>query len=252
MRETPPINERLRNTTLMRAARRIIALAVLASCTGASSKAADTEQLGSNLLTAVLANDVAAVSTIFQTVSGAQAVRLANAIDWRGKSVLMHAANKNHHEIVQVLVDNKARVDAADYTGGATAMMLAARNGSLEAVEVLIAAGASMGVATPTGTTTLMQAVANGSLPVVAAILRAGAELDARDKTGATAVSISATMGFTDVARLLANAGAALDIADQQGSSPLLVAAAGGHLDTVRARPRARNPSRDMFSYTAR
>ena len=195
---------------------------------------------------------MAAVSTIFQTVSGAQAVRLANAIDWRGKSVLMHAANKNHHEIVQVLVDNKARVDAADYTGGATAMMLAARNGSLEAVEVLIAAGASMGVATPTGTTTLMQAVANGSLPVVAAILRAGAELDARDKTGATAVSISATMGFTDVARLLANAGASLDIADQQGSSPLLVAAAGGHLDTVRARPRARNQSRVMLASTAR
>ena len=110
-------------------------------------------------------------------------------------------------------------------------MMLAARNGSLEAVEVLIAAGASMGVATPTGTTTLMQAVANGSLPVVAAILRAGAELDARDKTGATAVSISATMGFTDVARLLANAGASLDIADQQGSSPLLVVSVGSDLN---------------------
>ena len=37
---------------------------------------------------------------------------------------------------------------------------------------MLIAAGASMGVATPTGTTTLMQAVANGSLPVVAAAAR--------------------------------------------------------------------------------
>ena len=87
--------------------------------------------------------------TIFERVSGAQAVRLANAIDWRGKSVLMHAASRDHAQMAELLLSHQARVDAADYTGGATALMLAARNGSLAAVETLIAAGAKVGAATP-------------------------------------------------------------------------------------------------------
>jgi hypothetical protein len=38
-------------------------------------------------------------SAIFETVSESQAVRLANAIDWRGKSVLMHAASRDFAEM---------------------------------------------------------------------------------------------------------------------------------------------------------
>ena len=78
----------------------------------------------------MLANDLEAATAVFAGVSSSQAVRLANAIDWRGKSVLMHAASRNHAEMAKLLVAQKARVDAADYTGGATALMLAARNGS--------------------------------------------------------------------------------------------------------------------------
>ena len=72
------------------------------------------------LQTAVLANDVAAATKIFSTVAGTQGVRLANAIDWRGKSVLMHAASRDHAEMVALLVQHNARVEATDYTGGMT------------------------------------------------------------------------------------------------------------------------------------
>ena len=41
-------------------------------------------------------------SAIFETVSESQAVRLANAIDWRGKSVLMHAASRDFAEMTCV------------------------------------------------------------------------------------------------------------------------------------------------------
>ena len=130
-------------------------------------------------------------------------MRLANAIDWRGKSVLMHAASRDHAEMVALLVQHNARVEATDYTGGMTvsltltptltltltrtrtrtpdpdpdpdpepgpspnpnpnpkpnqALMLAARNGSLAAVEALVTAGANVNAATPHGTTTLMNA----------------------------------------------------------------------------------------------
>ena len=41
-------------------------------------------------------------SAIVETVSESQAVRLANAIDWRGKSVLMHAASRDFAEMTCV------------------------------------------------------------------------------------------------------------------------------------------------------
>jgi ankyrin repeat protein len=49
-------------------------------------------------------------------------------------------SSRNHAEMAKLLIAQKARVDAADYTGGATALMLAARNGSLAAVEALVEA----------------------------------------------------------------------------------------------------------------
>ncbi len=45
--------------------------------------------------------------------------------------------------------------------------MLACRNGSSDAVDSLLAAGASVHAVTPQGTTVLMQAVANGTIPVL-------------------------------------------------------------------------------------
>jgi len=179
------------------------------SLSGSAAKSANSEEsLGSTLLSAVVGNDLAAAAAIFEGVSGSQAVRLANAIDWRGKSVLMHAASRDHAEMTSLLIAQKARIDAADYTGGATALMLAARNGSATTVDALITAGAKVNVVTPQGTTVLMQAVANGSLPIAASLLAAGAEANAKDKSGASALSIAASLGLTDMARLLVAGGA--------------------------------------------
>ena len=219
----------------------------------------DTEEsLGSQLLSAVVTDDLAKAAAIFGGVSASQAVRLSNAIDWRGKSVLMHAAQKNLAPMAQLLIQHKARLDAADYTNGATALMLAARNGSAAAVSTLIEAGAKLGATTPHGTTVLMQAVANGSAPVVGQLLAAGAEPGARDKAGASALSLAASTGNADVVRLLTAAGAPINEADSQprpadclqahtfthlprvpdeaslrcvqGSTPILIAAAAGHV----------------------
>ena len=74
-------------------------------------------------------------------------------------------------DIVNLLLQNEARPDAADYSAGATALMLAARNGSLAAAEALVTAGANVNAATQSGTSVLMHAVANGSVPLVSMLL---------------------------------------------------------------------------------
>ena len=52
-------------------------------------------------------NDVQQAEAIFGSVAAAQSMRLANAIDWRGKSVLMHAASRDHAGMVELLVRHK-------------------------------------------------------------------------------------------------------------------------------------------------
>ena len=80
---------------------------------------------------------------------------------WHGQTALMWAAMENHAEVVQLLIDAGAQVDRAStkhdwvkisYSegnvpktrdlGGLTALQFAAREGSLESVEKLLAAGA--------------------------------------------------------------------------------------------------------------
>ena len=211
----------------------------LSSGAAGSKGSSQDESLGSQLLSTVISNDVKQAETIFASVTAAQSMRLANAIDWRGKSVLMHAASRDHANMVDLLVKNKARIEATDYTGGMTALMLAARNGSLAAVETLVTAGANVNAATPHGTTTLMNAVANGSLPVIGQLIKSGADVNAKDKTGATALSLAANTGVVDVIRMLLLAEADIEAADLQGATPLLVAAAAGQLQRAESVPSA-------------
>ena len=126
-------------------------VALLAAALPAYAKSPNS--LGKELLSAVLADDVLAAASIFAQSEPAEANRLANAMDWRGKSVLMHAASRDFPKIVKLLLQNKARPDASDYSaGGVTALMLAARNGSVAAAEALVAGGASVHATTPAGT----------------------------------------------------------------------------------------------------
>ena len=199
------------------------------------SQSAQEDGYGSQLLSAVLMNDLDQADAIFSVATGAQSVRLANAIDWRGKTVLMHAASRDFADMVSLLLRNQARVDSSDYTGGATALMLAARNGSLAAAEVLTAAGANVNAATPQGTTVLMQGVANGSLPVIAHLVAQGCDVNAHDKAGSTALSIAGSLGNAQVLGFLLKSGADPDAADSHGSTTLHVTAASAQLESVKA-----------------
>ena len=48
------------------------------------------------------------------------ALALTLTLSRRGKSVLMHAASRDHAEMVALLIQHNARVEATDYTGGMT------------------------------------------------------------------------------------------------------------------------------------
>ncbi len=72
-----------------------------------------------------------------------------DARDWNGRTFLHHSAHHEAPTVAQFLVESGIDIDAIDHQSGTTALGLAAWNGSLKVVELLLAAGANASL--PTG-----------------------------------------------------------------------------------------------------
>ena len=117
---------------------------------------------------------------------------------WHGQTALMWAAIENHADIVQLLIDAGADVGRAStkhdwvkisYSegnvpktrdlGGLTALQFAAREGSLESVEKLLAAGADANAAEPMYQLTPLQlAIVNGHYTLAKRLIERGVNVD--------------------------------------------------------------------------
>lgn len=118
----------------------------------------------------------------------------------RGTTALMWAAEQGHTAVVQLLLDSGAVVNtksqvirpvkrnglgfaragrdgqtATDEIGGLTALIFAARQGSLETVQTLIAAGSEVRTAAVDGSSPLLVAVQNGHYEIARFLLDHGA-----------------------------------------------------------------------------
>ena len=116
---------------------------------------------------------------------------------WRGQTAVMYAAVENHADILRALVAAGADVNArtAEYKfqnlvggaggiihdrpqGGLTALILAARQGSREAADVLLAAGADIDAAEAQyGFTALQTAIFNGQYRLATFLIEKGADV---------------------------------------------------------------------------
>ena len=120
-----------------------------------------------------------------------------------------------------------ARVNAAE-VGGPTALLLAAREGQLEVVRLLLKAGAS-----PDGRdspmTPLAAAAVGGHTPVIQLLLRAGADINAEGRGGLAPLVLAVRFNRLDAARALLKAGASPRVRDRSGDGLLMVAIQDNH-----------------------
>jgi ankyrin repeat protein len=125
-----------------------------------------------------------------------------------GETALMWAAGENHPDIVRLLVARGADVDATAAVlefprvkvdaatmvitalprGGLTALMYAARQGSLEAARALIDAGARLNVTDPDGMSATVIAIINAHYDVAALLVERGADPEVADTSGMAAL----------------------------------------------------------------
>jgi uncharacterized protein len=130
-----------------------------------------------------------------------------------GETALMWAAAQNHPGAVQVLLEHGAEINARSgelkYSqdhfglegvntilphGYWTALMYAARQGSLEASRALLAGGADRNLVDPDGTTALVLAIINGHYDTAALLVDQGADPNIADTAGMAALYAAVDM----------------------------------------------------------
>ena len=186
-------------------------------------------------------------------------------------TALHFAVQEGHRDVVEVLIDAGADIDART-SEGCTPLHYACGGGKLAIVKVLVKAGADVCATYNEGATTcVMSAVhdrhtetvrylvglpevdvnaannrscillhaavtrCNESHPdIVEVLIDAGADIEAKNGCGRSPLLLACEVGKLNAVKLLVEAGARVCATDDQGATCLILAAYFGHTETVR------------------
>jgi ankyrin repeat protein len=154
-----------------------------------------------------------------------------------GQTVLMCAARKGNVDIIEYLLGRPGvDIHAKTRTKGETALGFAGRNGQVEAMRLLIAAGARVEAGPSDEWWPLFSAALGGSLQAVKFLVEeAGADESRAGRDGVTPLIKAASMGHTEVVEyLLGRPGTHVYQRMAEGKRPIELACARGHLEVVR------------------
>lgn len=146
---------------------------------------------------------------------------------------LFWASWNGHVEIVTMLLDNGADVNAKNNDGN-TALMLASKKGQTEIVSMLLAAGADVNAKVIYGNTALIVASGNGHKEIVAILLEKGADVNIKSDFGGTALMLASLRGHTEIVAKLLEKGADVNAENNYGQTALSLASLNGHTDIVK------------------
>lgn len=127
-----------------------------------------------------------------------------NAPNMVGDTALNLAAYNGHLKIVKILLQSGAALQTDDWQ----ALTYAALNGHTEIVEFLIKKGANVNAPSKNGTTALMAAARRGAFDIVKLLVAKKANLHATTDRAETAVDIAVKRGNTEIAEYLIAQGA--------------------------------------------
>lgn len=156
-----------------------------------SGKSNSTNSSGSNVAPAPEIHRSAAdgrADSVKQSVESDP--KLVRTTDASGYTPLHYAATGGHTDVIEVLLDAGADVNARG-SRGETPLLLAASKGNVEVVELLIDNGADVNQPGSDKRTPLHKAAMVGDLEVVKALLKGGADPAAVDRGGKTPVDLA-------------------------------------------------------------
>lgn len=159
------------------------------------------------LVAAAKAGDAESVSRLLESGESVETP------DWAGWPPLVWAALRLHDEVIEVLLDAGADIEAIGHGGknsGTPLMMAAKKLGGSETMALLLARGAAVDGTDQYGRTALMIAAKHGRTENIAFLLERGANPNARSmlEKNSTALALARAHGRDEAARLLEAAGA--------------------------------------------
>lgn len=153
-----------------------------------------------------------------------------------GITPLIVAAGQGQLKAVELLLDRGADIRASTIVDG-TALHAAVAGGQTDVVRVLLKRGAVPGAkGMPRSETPLYVCAAQGDLNIARMLIEAGAPVNVRtEQSRETPLMAAAATGHADIVRLLLEKGASADERDYNGDTALSMAARAGHNDVVAA-----------------
>ena len=130
---------------------------------------------------------------------------ISDADELELKAALANAAQQGHTDVVELLLENGADINAQT-RDGYTPLTMACRGCHWDTARVLIDNGAGVNIETGNGYTALIFASSEGRLEIVEALIAKGANVNIKTVVGSTALVIASNKDIVDV---LTKAGAA-------------------------------------------
>lgn len=161
-----------------------------------------------------------------------------NARDAKGRTALMLAGYREHHNVAEALIRAGADLNAVEHQAYDLLTISSVKN-DLKMVNLAIAAGANTKqVTSPYEGTALIAAAHLGHVDVVNALIAGGAPLDHVNNLNWTALIEAIVLGdggenHTSIVRALVSAGADINLPDGNGVSPLGLATRRGYVKMV-------------------
>ncbi|CAM9225313.1 unnamed protein product [Ectocarpus sp. 6 AP-2014] len=193
------------------------------------------QRAAANGLTAALRELLSSSSTTItkRRKRGIGKIDLDATVPQSGKTALVLGARMGHVEIVQMLLGAGASASLADRRGW-TALHFASWKGHLRVVWELLGAGVNSAPLSDKLWTPLLAAALGGHSVIVRQLIGAGASVSERTSKGWNALHMASQAGHTDVVRALLVAGADVDAVGDKGWTALMTAAADGNGEIVR------------------
>jgi len=140
---------------------------------------------------------------------------------------LYMAASSGKATKVQEMIDAQVSPDVR-VARGKTPLLVAVERNHIEVVRVLIQAGARVNVDDWENTTPLLRAAQKGRRTIAIELIQHGAGVNARGPGRITPLIAACEHGHTKTARELVKNGADVEAADAEGRTPLMIAIMGG------------------------